>query len=250
MSLIDEVNAAIAQRTGQQAAPGVGAPGYPASAGAHLGAPLPNGGHPVTTSAAPPTGFDPSFAFGGPPPPAPAAPPPALAQPTLPAPGQNVFGSASAHNPAWASDGQGGWFELSKLGDMAQLGDARARALYAAPGAPPAPTTFPSHVNPPEAAGAPPAPHPTGSPPPAEVPAVAGKKKGPGRPPKQIQTTIAPPTGPGSGEPRDTTPAPADFSAPAVTLTLNYGGLSITCPAPAELTDTLAAFVMGQVKGS
>ncbi len=232
MGLLDDVNNAIAQRTNQPPtapggfapAPGVGAPGYPASAGAHLGAPVPTAGMPAV--------FDSSFAFGGGPPQAPPpAPAPAL---NLPPPGQNVFGSVSTQNPAWASDGAGGWFELAQLGAMRS--DPRVQALYAAP-APPTPTTFPSHVNSPEAAGTA-MPTPTGGP--APTTPGGAPKKGPGRPKKDS---------PAPGPARDTTPAPADFSAPTVTVTLTVGSMVVTVPAPDALVDQLMAHVLGQVKG-
>lgn len=240
MSLADDIENAKRQRQGAAQAPAT--TGF-----APQGAPPtgPAWGGPAPAPTAPPAPgapvFDPSFAFGS----APAAPPPAPAAPTLPAPGQNVFGSPYPQNPEFLSNGRGGWFKAAELPAMAQAGDAQAQALFAPPAAaapppaapPPAPAPaegFPSHVNPPEAAN-------------PAVPAEAPRKRG--RPAKDKSADAARERSSFRLVQRGIDPAPADFNAPELTVTLKLGSMVVTVPAPPELCEGLQAYVLKTVNG-
>lgn len=223
MSIAEKVAAATAAAQGTvpqglppgAGFPGTGAPGYLASAGAHLGAPIPSAQlNPV------PGGFNPGSpapstpAIGAPLPPfqAPGAPAPAPTMftpvpgltPNTPAPAPSVpqappppaqppvqarpqppqgFGLQGA-NPDYFQDGNGGWLDRYNLQAACQYYGIDVNTV---PGFAPAPV---SHVNPPEAAQVQAAPPPfqppqapafvppAGGPAPqATAPATAGKRK-------------------------------------------------------------------------
>lgn len=184
-SIAEKVAAATAAAQGQAAQGagnhpgwvGTGAPGYPASAGAHLSQPLPNGGFPTQAQApagsapvaTPPIGA-PLAPFQAPGSPAPAptmfTPVPGLT-PNTPAPAPSVpqaapapapaaqrpqppqgFGQQSPQNPDYFADGQGGWLDRANLFAACQYYGIDPNTI---PGFAPAPV---SHVNPPEAAQA------------------------------------------------------------------------------------------------
>ncbi len=225
MNIHEQIAAAKAQR--EQGSPPAPSGFVPAGVPPHVPVfPAPT----VPAPGQPPAAFNPDFAFGsaptGPawqPPPLPIAPPPA--------PPVKVWtrGMPNEQNPEYVYDGTGSWITV------AQFRAESAQTIQTSPipaVAQASVETFPSHVNPPEAAN-------------PNAPAAAPKRK-PGRP-KTTDTTIAPQAGPGAGEPREPAPTPADFDAPELTVTLKIGRLVVTVPAPTELCDPLQAYVLKQV---
>jgi len=290
-SIAEKVAAATAAAQGQ-APPGwvgTGAPGYPASAGAHLGQPLPNGG--FTPQAQAPAGSGPvatppigaplaPFQAPGGPAPAPTmfTPVPGLT-PNTPAPAPSVpqaapapapapvaqrpqppqgFGQQSPGNPDYFTDGQGGWLDRPNLFAACQYYGIDPNTI---PGFAPVPV---SHVNPPEAAQAP-APFqppqatapalPTG---PAPAAPATGKRK---RRTKQqiaednaaIAAGQAPPHGGGKGSAStaadDDTEADEPAEAPAAPETTWAVKLKLTGPGGAILEVPCPSNMADQIGG-
>ena len=264
LSIAEKVAQATAAAQGAAPAPGgpppgwvgTGAPGYAASAGAHLGQPLPNGGHPLGAAppaasgpvATPPIGAPlPAFqAPAGPAPaptmftpvpgltpntpapapslpqaapqtpPAPVAPPPAPARPQPP----QDFGK-QGQNPDYWWDGNGGWLDRQNL--VAACGyyglDPNQFPNFAPPPV--------SHVNPPEASQA-------GAPAPFQPPQVAAPGGAP--PVAQVPTTVAPATA-GKRKRRTKQQIAEDNAAIARGEAPPHGGGKSAPGAPAESED-------------
>lgn len=230
MGLAEDIANAKAARAGQTApvqptngfAP-AGPP--PVAAPAWGGPPVATSPIPAVAQASAPPAFDPSFAFGAAPAVAAPAPTPAPAAPPPPAYSPHPARGTATQNPEWVCDGSGGYVPKRDY-------DAQQAAPAAPPGppAPPAQETFPSHVNPPEAAN-------------PNLPAEA-PKRGRGRPKTVTTSGPTPASEPLTGP---VTIAPADFSETEITVTLKIGRTIVTVPAPADLADALQAYVLKAV---